>query len=129
MPRATSCANWPSAASAGSTCSRHRAHVGDLRLLECSRQLVVETLLPPVRFVPNDVSLDGALHHLVLLTGPNMAGKSTYMRQVALHVLLAQAGSFVPAVAASIGVVDQVFTRVGAGDHVAGGQSTLMVEM
>jgi len=75
------------------------------------------------------VELDGARHHLVLLTGPNMAGKSTYMRQVALHVLLAQAGSFVPATAASIGVVDQVFTRVGAGDHVAGGQSTFMVEM
>jgi len=108
---------------------RPRVHGGDRLVLTGSRHPVVEKLLPPGRFVPNDVDLDPARRQIVLLTGPNMAGKSTYMRQVALNVLLAQAGSFVPCAAAEIGVVDQVFTRVGAGDHVAGGQSTFMVEM
>jgi len=109
--------------------TRPRVHGGDRLVLTGSRHPVVERLLPPGRFVPNDVELDPARRQIVLLTGPNMAGKSTYMRQVALNVLLAQAGSFVPCAAADIGVVDQVFTRVGAGDHVAGGQSTFMVEM
>ncbi|NUN48804.1 MAG: DNA mismatch repair protein MutS [Candidatus Brocadiae bacterium] len=81
------------------------------------------------RFVPNDTSLDAAGTRLALITGPNMAGKSTYIRQVALIVLLAQAGSFVPAAGARIGVVDRVFTRVGSGDEIARGQSTFMVEM
>ncbi|HVS16873.1 MAG TPA: DNA mismatch repair protein MutS [Thermoanaerobaculia bacterium] len=80
-------------------------------------------------FVPNDVELDGETAQLVLLTGPNMGGKSTYLRQVALAVVMAQAGSFVPADEAEIGVVDRVFTRVGASDDLARGESTFMVEM
>jgi DNA mismatch repair protein MutS len=109
--------------------TRPRVHGGDRLHLVASRHPVVERLLPPGRFVPNDVDLDPARRQIVLLTGPNMAGKSTYMRQVALCVLLAQAGSFIPAKAGDIGVVDRIFTRVGAGDHVAGGQSTFMLEM
>jgi len=80
-------------------------------------------------FVPNDAELDGARARIVLLTGPNMGGKSTYLRQVALIVLMAQAGSFVPAESAEIGVVDRIFTRVGASDDLARGESTFMVEM
>jgi len=80
-------------------------------------------------FVPNDAELDGERAQIVLLTGPNMGGKSTYLRQVALTVLMAQAGSFVPAAAATIGVVDRIFTRVGASDDLARGESTFMVEM
>jgi DNA mismatch repair protein MutS len=81
------------------------------------------------RFVPNDTGLDTETHRLVILTGPNMAGKSTYIRQVALLVLLAQTGSFIPAASAEIGLVDRIFTRVGASDDLARGQSTFMVEM
>src|SRR6185436_2351623 len=80
-------------------------------------------------FVPNDAELDPVRAQIVLLTGPNMGGKSTYLRQVALIVLMAQAGSFVPADAAEIGVVDRIFTRVGASDDLARGESTFMVEM
>lgn len=80
-------------------------------------------------FVPNDVDLDGEAAQIVVLTGPNMGGKSTYLRQVALLVLMAQAGSFVPAEAAEIGVVDRIFSRVGASDDLARGESTFMVEM
>ncbi|HEX7185132.1 MAG TPA: DNA mismatch repair protein MutS [Thermoanaerobaculia bacterium] len=80
-------------------------------------------------FVPNDAELDGERAQIVLLTGPNMGGKSTYLRQVALIVLMAQAGSFVPAEEAAIGVVDRIFTRVGASDDLARGESTFMVEM
>jgi DNA mismatch repair protein MutS len=92
------------------------------------RHPVVEAALPAHEFVPNDVRFDGN-RQILLVTGPNMAGKSTYLRQVALVVILAQAGSFVPADAAEIGVVDRVFTRVGASDFVARGHSTFMVEM
>jgi DNA mismatch repair protein MutS len=81
------------------------------------------------RFVPNDVLLDGDEHQLIIITGPNMAGKSTFIRQVALIVLMAQIGSFVPAAAAAVGVVDKVFTRIGATDRMARGQSTFLVEM
>jgi len=81
------------------------------------------------RFVPNDVLMDTHEHQLLVITGPNMAGKSTFMRQVALIVLMAQIGSLVPAKAARIGVVDRIFTRVGASDNLARGQSTFMVEM
>jgi DNA mismatch repair protein MutS len=81
------------------------------------------------RFVPNDTLLDRERRQILLLTGPNMAGKSTYMRQVALIVILAQLGSFVPARTARIGLVDRVFTRVGAHDMLGKGQSTFMVEM
>jgi DNA mismatch repair protein MutS len=95
------------------------------------RHPVVEQMLPTQSFVPNDSVLDGEAdgRQILLITGPNMAGKSTFLRQVALIVILAQTGSFVPAEAAQIGVVDRVFTRVGASDHVAAGRSTFMVEM
>jgi DNA mismatch repair protein MutS len=93
------------------------------------RHPVVERLDLEGRFIPNDTRLDPETHRLLIITGPNMAGKSTYLRQVALIVLLAQMGSFVPACRARIGVVDRVFTRVGASDNLAAGQSTFMVEM
>jgi DNA mismatch repair protein MutS len=80
-------------------------------------------------FVANDCRLDPDERQILIITGPNMAGKSTYLRQVALITLLAQMGSFVPAAAAEIGVVDRLFTRVGASDNLAGGESTFMVEM
>ncbi|TVQ99507.1 MAG: DNA mismatch repair protein MutS [Deltaproteobacteria bacterium] len=92
------------------------------------RHPVVETMVPQGRFVPNDARLD-ADNRLILITGPNMAGKSTVIRQVALIVLLAQIGSHVPARSARIGVVDQIFSRVGASDNLTRGQSTFMVEM
>ncbi|BCA55000.1 DNA mismatch repair protein MutS [Nitrospira sp. KM1] len=93
------------------------------------RHPVVESLNHEQMFVANDTRLDGNDNRLLILTGPNMAGKSTYLRQVALIVLLAQIGSFVPATEARIGLADRVFTRVGASDNLAGGQSTFMVEM
>jgi DNA mismatch repair protein MutS len=93
------------------------------------RHPVLEQILPPGAFVPNDLSMDPENSQLIILTGPNMAGKSTYMRQAALIVLLAQMGSFVPARSAKIGLVDRIFTRVGAVDDLATGQSTFMVEM
>jgi len=93
------------------------------------RHPVIEALLPAGTFVPNDTRLDPAAEQLVLITGPNMAGKSTYMRQVAQIVLLAQIGGFVPAKSASVGVCDRVFTRVGAADNLSRGDSTFMVEM
>ncbi len=101
---------------------------GVLDLGDC-RHPVVEANLGRDRFVPNDVRLDADQNQVLLITGPNMAGKSTYMRQVALTVVLAQAGSFVPAARAHVGVVDRIFTRVGASDRLAEGQSTFMVEM
>lgn len=93
------------------------------------RHPVVEHTLKDSLFVPNDTHMDGKEHRLSIITGPNMAGKSTYMRQVALMVLMAQMGSYVPARSAHIGVVDRVFTRIGASDDLAAGQSTFMVEM
>ena len=96
--------------------------------LRASRHPVVEHRLPAGTFIPNDVRLDEA-RRVILLTGPNMAGKSTILRQVGLGVVLAQAGSFVPADAATLGIVDRVFTRVGASDNLGQGQSTFMVEM
>lgn len=102
---------------------------GPLIALEDSRHPVVEAVLDAGTFVPNDVTLDMQGARLMLVTGPNMAGKSTLMRQVALITLMAQAGSFVPARKATIGRVDRIFTRVGASDDLARGQSTFMVEM
>ena len=93
------------------------------------RHPVVENMLGDGRFVENDTVLDLKNNRLAIITGPNMAGKSTYMRQSALIVLMAQMGSFVPASSASIGVVDRIFTRVGASDDLASGQSTFMLEM
>ena len=97
--------------------------------LKASRHPVVETLIDNPRFVSNDVYLDDRENRVAIITGPNMAGKSTYMRQTALIVLMAQIGSFVPCDYARIGIVDAVFTRVGASDDLASGQSTFMVEM
>ena len=93
------------------------------------RHPVIEKMLGAGEFIPNDTYLDENLNRLSIITGPNMAGKSTYMRQVALITLMAQVGSFVPASSATIGVVDKIFTRVGASDDLSMGQSTFMVEM
>ncbi|MFC4766397.1 DNA mismatch repair protein MutS [Effusibacillus consociatus] len=101
----------------------------DRLVIEEGRHPVVEAVLKRETFVPNDTLLDCGANQIALITGPNMAGKSTYMRQVALIVIMAQMGSFVPAKRAEIGIVDRVFTRIGASDDLAGGQSTFMVEM
>ena len=93
------------------------------------RHPVVEQMIPGDMFISNDTCLDNGEHRISIITGPNMAGKSTYMRQTALIVLMAQIGSFVPADKANIGIVDRIFTRVGASDDLASGQSTFMVEM
>jgi DNA mismatch repair protein MutS len=93
------------------------------------RHPTLETLLPSGEFVANDAMLDDGERRITILTGPNMAGKSSWLRQTALIVLLAQIGSFVPATAARIGLVDRIFTRIGAHDDIASGQSTFMVEM
>ena len=97
--------------------------------IEAGRHPVVEAVLKDSLFVPNDTELGAEDNQVAIITGPNMAGKSTYMRQVALIVLMAQMGSFVPARSAKIGLVDRVFTRIGASDDLASGQSTFMVEM
>ncbi|MDN0031377.1 DNA mismatch repair protein MutS [Oscillibacter ruminantium] len=97
--------------------------------ITAGRHPVVERVLKDSLFVPNDTFMGEKEQRVAIITGPNMAGKSTYMRQVALIVLLAQIGSFVPAAAAHIGVVDRIFTRIGASDDLAAGQSTFMVEM
>ena len=93
------------------------------------RHPVVEQMITNDLFIDNDTYLDNNNHRISIITGPNMAGKSTYMRQTALIVLMAQIGSFVPAVSANVGIVDRIFTRVGASDDLASGQSTFMVEM
>ena len=103
-------------------------HDGDELSIADGRHPVVERRCSGA-FVPNDVALDGANSQLVILTGPNMGGKSTYLRQTALICLMAQAGSFVPATRAKIGIVDRIYARVGASDNIARGQSTFMVEM
>lgn len=101
---------------------------GEIKITE-GRHPVVEQLMDGGLFIPNNTLLDNNKNCIAIITGPNMAGKSTYMRQVALIVLMAQIGSFVPAKEANIGVVDRLFTRVGASDDLASGQSTFMVEM
>ncbi len=101
----------------------------DVISIKQGRHPVVESLVSDVPFVPNDLLLDNNKNVVAMITGPNMAGKSTYMRQAALIVLMAQMGSFVPATEASIGIVDSIFTRIGASDDLAAGQSTFMVEM
>jgi DNA mismatch repair protein MutS len=105
---------------------------GDTIDIRDGRHPVVERMLPASAsggYVPNDASLSNGEAQVIVLTGPNMAGKSTYLRQVALIVLMAQIGSFVPAAQARIGAVDRIFTRVGALDEIAAGRSTFMVEM
>lgn len=93
------------------------------------RHPVVEKMISNDMFISNDTYLDNGNNRISIITGPNMAGKSTYMRQTAIIVLMAQIGSFVPASSAKIGIVDRIFTRVGASDDLASGQSTFMVEM
>ena len=102
---------------------------GKLEIIN-GRHPVIESLLPPTeKFIPNDLSMDIQNSQIHLITGPNMAGKSTYLRQTGIIVLLAQIGCFVPADSALIGIVDKLFTRVGASDNLAGGESTFLVEM
>ncbi len=108
---------------------RPRLHAGDELDIRAGRHPMVESFLPAGQFVPNDVHLDHQRQQIIILTGPNMAGKSTILRQTALIVIMAQAGSFVPAEAALVPVIDRVFTRVGAADDLTRGRSTFMVEM
>ncbi|MDL2232317.1 DNA mismatch repair protein MutS [Ruminococcaceae bacterium OttesenSCG-928-L11] len=108
---------------------RPAINMGDAISISDGRHPVVEQMLDGVPFVPNDTALDCGSSQIAIITGPNMAGKSTYMRQVALIVLMAQIGCFVPAGAATIGVVDGIYTRIGASDDLTAGQSTFMVEM
>ncbi len=103
--------------------------LSDVIYIDEGRHPVVEKAATKTVFVPNDAHMDGQENRVAIITGPNMAGKSTYMRQVALIVLMAQMGSFVPAKSARIGIVDRVFTRIGASDDLSAGQSTFMVEM
>jgi len=105
--------------------------VGDLEIVEGRHPVIElqELAAGSERFVPNELFLDSSTHNIIVLTGPNMGGKSTYLRQAALIVIMAQMGSFVPARAVRLGIVDRVFTRIGASDNVARGRSTFMVEM
>lgn len=110
--------------------SKPTINTSDEIVIKDSRHPVVEKLLPAGEsFVPNDVYLNNSTDQISIITGPNMAGKSTYLRQVGLIVLMAQIGSFVPASSAQIGLVDKIFTRVGASDNLAGGESTFLMEM
>lgn len=108
---------------------RPEVYEGGVIEIRNGRHPVVEKMLNDSQFVPNDTWLDNDENRISIITGPNMAGKSTYMRQVALITLMAQSGSFVPAECAKIGLVDRIFTRIGASDDLASGQSTFMVEM
>ena len=108
---------------------RPRLTEGESIEIKGGRHPVLERAMPPGSFVPNDTDLSSSDARLIVLTGPNMAGKSTYIRQVALITLMAQIGSFVPADSATVGLVDRIFTRVGLQDDLATGQSTFMVEM
>ena len=109
--------------------TRPEVDYSDVIEIKDGRHPVVERFVRDTYFVPNDTLLDTSYNRLMIITGPNMAGKSTYMRQVALIVVMAQIGSFVPAKKARIGIVDKLFTRVGASDDLASGQSTFMLEM
>lgn len=109
--------------------TRPEVNDSDVIRITAGRHPVIEQIPDAEPFVPNDALLDTRRNQLLIITGPNMAGKSTYIRQVALIIILAQMGSFVPADHAEIGVVDRLFTRVGAGDELAAGRSTFMVEM
>ncbi len=123
---------YTSLATAATTYGYVRPEVNNSTRLEilAGRHPVLERLLGPgEQYIPNDVLLDTATNQIVILTGPNMSGKSSYLRQVGLIVLLAQIGSFVPAQRAAIGLVDKIFTRVGASDNIASGESTFLVEM
>ena len=121
------CALAKAAYSGGYVCPE--ITLSDEIVIKDGRHPVVEQFVSDSYFVPNDTTLDCRQNRLALITGPNMAGKSTYMRQVALIVLMAQIGSFVPAKSAKIGIIDKLFTRVGASDDLSRGQSTFMLEM
>ncbi len=121
-------ASFAAVAAANRYC-RPEVDLSDKLEITEGRHPVVEQMLKDSLFVPNDTVMDGGDNLLAIITGPNMAGKSTYMRQVALITLMAQVGSFVPAKAAHVGVVDRVFTRIGASDDLSAGASTFMVEM
>lgn len=108
---------------------RPNVYLGDRIYIKNGRHPVVEKMIGRGNFIPNDTELDQAENRVLIITGPNMAGKSTYMRQVALIVIMAQMGCFVPADEARIGVVDKIFSRIGASDDISSGQSTFMVEM
>ena len=116
-------------------CARQRNYVrpvicdDDRLVINKGRHPVLDAALGMGKFIPNDTDLDGDTKRMMLITGPNMAGKSTYIRQTALITIMAQAGSFVPAESAEIGIVDKIFTRIGAADDLSRGQSTFMVEM
>src|SRR5688500_7688274 len=117
-------------AATATACNYTKPHVHDGDdLVALDARLPVVARLAGGAFVPNDIELNATTHQLVILTGPNMGGKSTYLRQVALLCLLAQSGSFVPAREAKIGLIDRLYARVGASDNIARGQSTFMVEM
>lgn len=122
-------ANFARLAQENGYCRPQLTNADSINIVE-GRHPVIEKLLPfGERFVPNDTHIDTEAAQIQIITGPNMAGKSTYLRQVALIVLMAQMGSFVPAKKAAIGVVDKIFTRIGASDNLAGGESTFLVEM
>jgi len=125
---ADSLASLAEGAAEGGYC-RPELMTDDLLIIKDGRHPVLERQDLPGGFIPNDVLLGGPDHRLLIITGPNMAGKSTYLRQTALIVLIAQMGGFVPAKSAVIGLVDRIFTRIGAADNLVEGQSTFMVEM
>src|SRR5436190_7461079 len=109
-----------------------RPHVNDSKVIDIKngRHPVIEKQLPlGEQYIANDVYLDNEIQQIIMITGPNMSGKSALLRQTALIVLMAQIGSFVPAAAAQIGLIDKIFTRVGASDNISSGESTFMVEM
>ena len=120
--------SFATVAAAGNYCMPQVDNSSVLNIVE-GRHPVVEAMRPDALFVPNDTYMGRSEDRVSIITGPNMAGKSTYMRQVALMVLMAQIGSFVPAKAARLGIVDRIFTRIGASDDLSAGQSTFMVEM
>jgi len=115
-----------------SYCRPQFDHSSDLEIIGGRHPVIEQQQLAAAereRFVPNDLYLNSTTHEILVLTGPNMGGKSTYLRQAALAVIMAQMGSFVPAQRARLGIVDRVFTRIGASDNLARGRSTFMVEM
>ena len=109
--------------------SKPEVNLSDKLVIREGRHPVVEKVLSHSLFVPNDTTLDCSANRMAVITGPNMAGKSTYMRQTALIALMAQIGSFVPAASVQCGIIDKIFTRIGASDDLASGQSTFMLEM
>ena len=124
-------ASFASLAANRNYCRPKLEQSGDIEIVEGRHPVIEQLEISGVadRFVPNDIYLNGTTHAILLITGPNMGGKSTYLRQAALIVLMAQMGSFVPARSARLGLVDRIFTRIGAADNLARGRSTFMVEM